>query len=158
MTVELERVRRFIDEKGIASEIVTFGESTESSELAADALGCSVAEIAKSIVFRGNETYVVIVSGDMRVSTGKLSSAIGSKVRLAPRGEVKDLTGYVAGGVPPFPHREGVRTLIDISLKRFERVWTAGGETNAVFSVPVRKLIELAGGAEVDISEQKSVR
>ena len=156
MPDEVERVRKYIAECGLPAEIVTFAESTESSELAAAALGCSVAEIAKSVVFTGAGTFVVVVSGDMRVSTSKLSSALGSKVRLAPRNEVKKLTGYAAGGVPPFPHNGEVRTLIDISLKRFKHVWTAGGETNSVFRIPVKRLIELAGGAEVSVSEQRA--
>ncbi len=154
MSQELERVRSYIAERGIASDIVTFDESTESSELAAEALGCSVAEIAKSVVFTGSQTYIVVISGDMRVSSSKLSSGLGSQVLLAPRNEVRELTGYAAGGVPPFPHKAGVRTLIDASLKRFEHVWTAGGETNAVLRIPVMKLIEISGGTEVDVAEQ----
>jgi prolyl-tRNA editing enzyme YbaK/EbsC (Cys-tRNA(Pro) deacylase) len=156
MTDGLERVRNYITQRGIDPNIAVFNDSTESSELAADALGCGVAEIAKSVVFTGTQTYVVVVSGDMRVSTSRLSSALGSKVRLAPRDEVKNLTGYVAGGVPPFPHNSGVRTLVDASLKRFKNVWTAGGETNAVFRIPVQTLIEISGGAEVNVSEQRA--
>ncbi len=155
MTDGLERVRCHIAERGVDPNIVVFNDGTESSELAAKALGCSVAEIAKSVVFTAEQTYVVVVSGDMRVSTARLSSVLGLKVKLANRESVKSLTGYDAGGVPPFPHNEGVRTLVDKSLRRFENVWTAGGKTNAVFRIPVRTLIDIAGNHEVDVSEQR---
>lgn len=83
MTDGLERVRCHIAERGVDPNIVVFNDSTESSELAAKALGCSVAEIAKSVVFTAEQTYVVVVSGDMRVSTARLSSVLGLKVKLA---------------------------------------------------------------------------
>ena len=106
-----KRVSAYLDERGIEARVVTLDESTRTSQLAADALGCTVAEIAKSIVFKAGEgAVVVVISGDRRVDAKKVSAHLGVKVGNADADAVKALTGYAIGGVPPFPHdrrREG---------------------------------------------------
>jgi prolyl-tRNA editing enzyme YbaK/EbsC (Cys-tRNA(Pro) deacylase) len=147
-----ERVAAFLLAAGIDSGIREFDESTRSSALAAAALGCSVSEIAKSVVFVGDGPVVAITSGDRRVDPGKLAVLVGTDIRLATPGEVRELTGYPIGGVPPFPHDEGVRVYADRSLARNERVWVAAGAPNAVFQVRVDRLAFLVGGILSDLS------
>jgi len=149
-----ERVSEYLSKSGAKYELREFGESTKNSALAAQVLGCSVAEIAKSIVFVGETTVVVIISGDKRVDGARLANAVGAKLRVAKADEVRDRTGFPIGGVPPFPHREGIAVLIDSSLTRFARVWAAAGTPNSVFGIETVDLLRLLGSKPVDVAER----
>jgi prolyl-tRNA editing enzyme YbaK/EbsC (Cys-tRNA(Pro) deacylase) len=133
-------------------EIREFEKSTKNSELAAQALGCSVAEIAKSVVFVGRATAVVIISGDKKVDSGKLSRLAGEEMRVARPDEVRDRTGFPVGGVPPFPHADGVIVLPDSTLTRFQYVWAAAGTPNAVFRIASADLVRLVGKGPCEVS------
>lgn len=152
MAGSVERVRAHIKRLGLDVEFREFGVSTRSSVLAAQALGCSPAEIAKSVVFKGRGGLVVVISGDRRVDQSKLSSLKGAPVAIATPDEVREMTGYPIGGVPPFPHSKGVSVLVDSSVLRFEKVWAAGGAPNAVFCVNTADLVEAVGGEPVDLT------
>jgi prolyl-tRNA editing enzyme YbaK/EbsC (Cys-tRNA(Pro) deacylase) len=148
-----KRVSAYLDERGIKARVVTLDESTRTSQLAADALGCTVAEIAKSIVFKAGEgAVVVVISGDRRVDAKKVSAHLGVKVGNADADAVKALTGYAIGGVPPFPHDAGVKVLLDGSLTRFEKVWAAAGTPNSVMNLAVEQLRGIVGGF-VDVAQ-----
>jgi prolyl-tRNA editing enzyme YbaK/EbsC (Cys-tRNA(Pro) deacylase) len=148
-----KRVSDYLDERGIEARIVTLNDSTRTSQLAAIALGCTVAEIAKSIAFRAGEgAVVVVISGDRRVDAIKVSTHLGVKVGNANATTVKELTGYTIGGVPPFPHDAGVRVLLDSSLTRFENVWAAAGTPNSVMNLRVEQLRDIVGGELVNVA------
>jgi prolyl-tRNA editing enzyme YbaK/EbsC (Cys-tRNA(Pro) deacylase) len=147
-----ERVAEYLTRSGVRYEVREFDESTKNSPLAAQALGCTVAEIAKSVVFVGGQTAVVVASGDKRVSVPKLSKVIGG-ARMARPDEVREKTGYPIGGVPPFPHREGVVVLPDVSLTRFRSVWAAAGAPNAVFRIDPTDIMRLLGAGPFDLCE-----
>lgn len=147
-----ERVAEFLSKSGARYEMKEFDESTRSSALAAQALGCTVAEIAKSVVFVGARTAVVIASGDKRVNVGRLSQVVG-EARMASPDEVRERTGFPIGGVPPFPHSEGVVVLPDTSLTRFRDVWAAAGAPNAVFRMGSADIIRLVGAGPFDLCE-----
>jgi prolyl-tRNA editing enzyme YbaK/EbsC (Cys-tRNA(Pro) deacylase) len=148
-----KRVSAYLDEKGIEARVVTLDESTRTSQLAADALGCTVAEIAKSIAFKaGEQAVVVVISGDRRVDAKKVSAHIGVKVGNADADTVKALTGYAIGGVPPFPHDAGVKVILDGSLTRFEKVWAAAGTPNSVMNLAVEQLRGIVGDF-VDVAQ-----
>ena len=123
------RVKRFLEERNIEAELAELDESTRTSQMAADALGCDVAQIAKSIVFVNSSVAVVVISGDKRVDERKLSNILGRKVSIADADTVRKRTGYVIGKVPPFPHNNSVKVYLDSSLKRHDAVWTAAGDT-----------------------------
>lgn len=149
-----ERVALFLEGRGIRVETRVFDESTKSSALAAQALGCSVAEIAKSVVFLGSSgCYVVVISGDRRVDPAKLSRASGEPVSVARPDQVRERTGYAIGGVPPFPHGPGVTVYCDASVARFQSVWAAAGTPNAVFRVATADLFRTAGSQPADLSQ-----
>ncbi len=147
-----KRVEEFLTEAGLEAQVVTLDDSTRTSQMAADALGCSVAQIAKSIVFIDGGAIVVVVSGDKRVDLKKLSALLGEKVRIADAYAVRRWTGYVIGGVPPFPHDEGVRVLLDSSLSRFDEVWTAAGTPNSVMKISVSDLGDVVSGGFVEVA------
>ena len=148
-----ERVSEFLSKSGAKYELREFDGSTKNSALAAEALGCSVAEIAKSVVFVGEKTAVVIISGDKRVDGAKLARLMGFELRIAKADEVRDRTGFPIGGVPPFPHDEGVEVLADASLERFGHVWAAAGTPNSVFGIGTAELLRLLGSEPVDVAE-----
>ena len=148
-----ERVAEYLSRSGIEFELRDFGESTKNSIFAAQALGCTVAEIAKSVVFVGQKTAVVIISGDRRVDQGKLARATGEALSIATPDDVRGRTGYPIGGVPPFPHNPGIAVLPDASLERFGHVWAAAGTPNSVFRIGTRDLIRLVGCSPFDLAE-----
>jgi len=148
-----KRFPKYIEQHHIETRIVTLSASTKTSQLAADALNCTVAEIAKSIVFlNGDCPIIVVISGDKRVDTKKLADLIGGEVYTADADTVREKTGYVIGGVPPFPHNDEAIVLLDKSLTRFEMVWTAAGTPNSVALLQVSKLSQIVGSDFVDVS------
>ena len=109
-------------------------------------------EIAKSVVFLGKSTAVVVLSGDMRVDVSKLSRLAGEGLRVGSPDEVRERTGFPIGGVPPFPHGKGVAVYPDSSLIRFQQVWAAAGTPNAVFRMGTADLLRLAGVGPFDVA------
>jgi len=147
-----KRVGEFLMETGLEAQVATLDDSTRTSQMAADALGCSVAQIAKSIVFIDGGAVVVVISGDKRVDPKKLSALLGEKVKIADADAVRRGTGYVIGGMPPFPHAEGVRVILDSSLSRFDEVWTAAGTPNSVMKISVSDLGDVVSGGFVEVA------
>ncbi len=143
----------FLSKSGVAFELREFDESTRNSALAAQALGCKVAEIAKSVVFVGEKTFVVVISGDRRVDSAKLSQHARESLRVAKPDEVRERTGFPIGGVPPFPHADDVTVLADASLLRSSHVWAAAGTPNAVFRIGTKDLFRLLGSSPLELSE-----
>lgn len=152
MVKGIERVKQFVTSRGLDARIVELPSSTRTSQLAAEALGCSVAEIAKSLVFTGGKSVVLVISGDKRVDIAKLRSLLGKDLQLASADEVKAVTSYTIGGVPPFPHEGEVTVYADISLGRFVRVWAAAGEPNAVMNLSVEELKRTLGTDFIDVA------
>ena len=147
-----DRVIGYLSAAGVRFELREFGESTRNSALAAQALGCTVAEIAKRVVFVGSGTAVVIISGDRKVDGAKLARVAGEEMRVATPDEVRERTGFPVGGVPPFPHGPGVLAYPDLSLTRFQRVWAAAGTPNSVFSIASSDLVGQVGRGPFDLS------
>jgi Cys-tRNA(Pro) deacylase len=148
------RVKEFIKSRGVEAEIVTFNESTRTSELAAATIGCEVAQIAKSLVFIADdqETILVIASGRNRVDTEKLAERVGNRrVKIADAKTVKRVTGFPVGGVPPVGHSHPLRTILDPTLMKFRLVYPAAGTPNAVFGINPRDLKELTGAELAEV-------
>jgi prolyl-tRNA editing enzyme YbaK/EbsC (Cys-tRNA(Pro) deacylase) len=150
-----ERVAEYLSKSGAEFQLRDFDESTKNSSLAARVLGCTVAEIAKSVVFVGRQTVVVVISGDRRVDQGKLARATGEALRIAKPDEVRTRTRYTIGGVPPFPHDPEIVVFLDESLERFDHVWAAAGTPNSVFRIGTRDLLRLVGRGSHDLAEQR---
>lgn len=144
--------RRFaaaLERLGHDEAVVLLDDSARTAAEAAAGLGCEVAEIAKSIVFRrldDDAAIVVVTSGDRRVDPEKVAAMVGA-VGRADADFVRSTTGYVIGGVPPVDHAGATVVLVDRSLTRFGRVWAAAGHPHAVF--PVSPAV-LAGWHGVD--------
>ena len=140
---------------GPAYEVVEFDASTRTSEDAAAAIGCTVAEIAKSLIFKSAEgrPVLVIASGVNRVDEKKVAALLGGKIKRADADFVRDRTGYAIGGVPPVGHATPPIVLIDRDLERFAAVWAAAGTPNAVFKVIPADLVGLTKGQVADIAK-----
>ena len=144
-----DRVRAALESLALDCEVLTLPGSTRTAEEAAAAVGCSVGEIAKSLVFRAGERAVVaIMSGDHRLDTGKLAGVLGEVVSRADADFVRAATGFAIGGVPPLGHSTPVPVFMDAELFRFERIWAAAGSPFSVFAIEPARLRD-AGGATV---------
>ena len=129
-------------------------DSTRTAADAAAACGCTVAQIAKSIVFRGrhsNRPILVIASGVNRVDEKKLRDLVGERPGRADADFVREKTGFAIGGVPPVAHAEPPIVVIDEDLLVFDEIWAAGGTPRAVFPLPPGKLEALTGGQVADV-------
>ncbi|MEA2446840.1 MAG: hypothetical protein QOK47_477 [Actinomycetota bacterium] len=147
-----KRVQEALAAKGLDIEVVQVPESTRTAQEAADALGITVAQIAKSIVFTLGESGVVVVaSGVNRIDEAKVSSLIGAPIGRANADDVRRLTGFPIGGVPPLAHTTEVEVLIDEDLLAFEEIWAAAGTPNAVFRTTGRELHESTGARVANI-------
>jgi prolyl-tRNA editing enzyme YbaK/EbsC (Cys-tRNA(Pro) deacylase) len=149
-----ERFRTFIAANGLDFVAVEMPESTHSAEDAATAIGCDVAQIAKSLVFRGRtsgDALLVIASGPNRVDETKIAAIAGEPFQFPDAGFVRDSTGYSIGGVPPFGHDHVLRTLVDEDLVACSEIWAAAGTPRSVFRLSAADLVRLSGGRVVAI-------
>jgi len=144
-----EKVQKAVLALGFEFTILEFDESTRTSVDAANAIGCTVGQIAKSVIFRAsrsNMPVLVLASGPNRVDTGLIGQALGEPIKKADAEFVRETTGFAIGGVPPVGHLQPMRTFIDEDLLQFDEVWAAAGTPNAVFKLTPRALAEMTGG------------
>jgi prolyl-tRNA editing enzyme YbaK/EbsC (Cys-tRNA(Pro) deacylase) len=137
-------------------QVLEFEASTRTSQDAAAAIGCTVAEIAKSLIFKSAQgrAVLVIVSGVNRVDEKKVGALLGKKIGRADADFVREATGFTIGGVPPVAHATPPIVLIDQDLQRFPIVWAAAGTPNAVFRITPADLIRLTQGQVADIAKR----
>ena len=148
------RLSQRLRESGVDAQVVEFEQPTRTSADAAAAIGCTVAEIAKSVVFRGKasgEAIVVVASGANRVSEEKVAAIVGESLARADAEFVREATGYVIGGVAPIGHAKPVKLLLDDDLQRFETVWAAGGTPHSVFPLTPAQLRSATGADWSDV-------
>ena len=145
-------------------EVVAFPDSTHTAADAARVVGAEIGQIVKSLVFvAGSEDgelvpIVCLVSGANRVDLDRLAAVIGRRdVRRATAKEADELTGFTIGGIPPFPHSQRTRVIMDPDLGRYEKVWAAAGLPTAVFPVAPAILRMLAGAHVAPIAEEPPV-
>src|SRR3954447_17488097 len=136
----VQRVRDAAEQKGVRLSIHTFSESTHTAEEAAAAVGASLGQIVKSLVFvapdaNGLRAILCLVSGPNRATLAR-RAAIASEpeARRAPAAEARELTGYVIGGIPPIGHRSPVRVVMDPDLGRFQTLLAPPGDPHTRFS------------------------
>jgi prolyl-tRNA editing enzyme YbaK/EbsC (Cys-tRNA(Pro) deacylase) len=148
------RVALLLKERGHPHEVVMLPETGKTSAEAAAGLGCSIAQIAKSILFRRKEDdapVLVIASGANRVDEAKVAARVGDLARADAR-FVREKTGYAIGGVCPIGHAVEPVMLIDEDLLALDSLWAAAGHPHAVFNLSPQELIELTGAPVVDVA------
>jgi prolyl-tRNA editing enzyme YbaK/EbsC (Cys-tRNA(Pro) deacylase) len=150
-----EKVQQAIEQLGLHCRVVEMPDSTRTAKEAAQAIGCTVERIAKSLVFRAKQSgaaILVIASGTNRVNERTFAAYLGEPIERADADFVRDHTGYPIGGVPPVGHGSPLRTFLDQDLWQYETIWAAAGTPHAVVQLTPSDLKTLTGGDVVGIT------
>ncbi len=144
--MSIERVRAYLQTRGMADRIQEFDVSSATVELAAKALGVEGQRIAKTLSFKlGDRVLLVVAAGDAKVDNSRYKAAFGGKAKMLTADEAVTLVGHAVGGVCPFAVNDGVEVYLDESLKRFATVFPAAGSSNSAIEMTCEELEELSG-------------
>ncbi len=150
-----QRVQDVLAERGLAFEVRELSSSTRTANDAAVTIGCEVAQIVKSLLFRSEKSdqpILILASGINRVNEKVIERLIGEKITKADADYTRHITGFAIGGVPPVGHKQKIDVVfIDEDLLQFEKLWAAAGTPNAVFSLYASDLEAVTGGKVVSI-------
>lgn len=145
--MSIEKVRAFFAQRGREDDILEFDVSSATVELAAAAVGCKGARIAKTLSFLVEEGCVLIVcAGDAKVDNGKFKAQFHTKAKMLTPDQVVAFTGHAVGGVCPFAiENPAVTVYLDQSLRRFQTVYPAAGSSNSAIELTLPDLEEFSG-------------
>jgi prolyl-tRNA editing enzyme YbaK/EbsC (Cys-tRNA(Pro) deacylase) len=150
-----DRVQRLLREMGSAAELVRLADSARTAAMAAEAIGCTVAQIAKSLIFKGIDSgghILVIASGAIRADERRVAETVGEPIAKADAAFVRERTGYAIGGVAPIGHiRAPQAVLIDSGMARLGPLWAAAGHPHMVFKSSYTELVRMTGGRPAEI-------
>lgn len=149
-----QKVQQALQALGVTLQVVELPDSTRTAIEAAQAVGCQVGQIVKSLVFktkRSQRALLVIASGSNRVDEKLIEARIGEPLGKADAEFVRQQTGFAIGGVPPLGHASPLLTFIDQDLLQYERVWAAAGTPHAVFALNPADLARMTGGEIIPI-------
>ena len=149
----IERVKEYFKQYDMEERIIELAESSATVELAAHALGCEPARIAKSLSFMVNDAPVLVIcAGDVKIDNAKYKAKFETKAKMLTAEQVETLIGHAVGGVCPFGINEGVDVYLDESLKRFTTVFPACGSGNSAIELTIPEMEQYSGYAEwVDV-------
>ena len=150
-----QKVQNALAALGMSLEVVELPASTRSAAEAAQAVGCTLGQIVKSLVFRtldSDRPVLVETSGANRVNEQLLGVLVGEAIGKADAEFVRQRTGFVIGGVPPVGHSEKLLTFIDQDLLGYAEIWAAAGTPNAVFPLTPADLLRISGGEVVGVT------
>lgn len=154
LSASAKRVQDALAGFGVDCRVLELTESTRTAEDAANAVGCHVGQIVKSLVFRGKTTgnaVFVVASGANRVNEKALAGIVGEKISKADPDFVREKTGFAIGGVSPVGHPEPLHTYVDEDLMQYEEIWAAAGTPNALFALTPAQLCHITSGEVVSI-------
>jgi len=149
-----QKVQQALDALGIKLEVVELPDSTRTSAEAAQAIGCQVGQIAKSIVFKAltsDRPVLVIASGPNRINEKVIGELIGEPIGKADADFVRQRTGFIIGGVPPVGHTERLETFLDQDLFQYAEIWAAAGTPHAVFRLIPDDLVRMTCGLVIKV-------
>lgn len=142
----IDRVKEYFRKYGMEERIQEFEVSSATVALAAQALGCEPARIAKTLSFMvDGQAILVVAAGDVKIDNGKYKKQFGTKAKMLSPDEVVELVGHAVGGVCPFAVKLGVKVYLDESLKRFETVFPACGSSNSAIELTMPEMEKYAG-------------
>ncbi|GIO88664.1 cys-tRNA(pro)/cys-tRNA(cys) deacylase [Paenibacillus faecis] len=147
-------IQNRLKEMGYPHIVKELPENARTAQEAADAIGCEVARIAKSILFRlkgADRPLLVIASGVNRINEGKIAALLQDELGKADADYVRKHTGFVIGGVPPLGHSEPISTWIDEDLLQYEEIWAAAGHPKAVFKLTPQELLQMTDGKVINV-------
>jgi prolyl-tRNA editing enzyme YbaK/EbsC (Cys-tRNA(Pro) deacylase) len=156
MSKSLKRVRAAIDAAGLPLDIRELSEGTRTAQAAADAQGCSVDQIAKSIIFKNENTgaaVLFITAGGSRVCPEKASALLGAPLGKADAALIRAQTGFAIGGVSPVGHLTQPQAFFDNKLFEFDQIWAAAGTPHHVFGASPKEIQKLSNSQLADFTE-----
>jgi len=151
----LERFNSWLSNNHLDYAVTNLDNAASTAAQAAGELGCDVAQIAKSLVFRGVDSrspLLVVASGSNRVDEMLVGKLVGEAIERADAAFVRECTGYAIGGVPLAGHLTSITTFIDRDLLAYETVWAAAGHPRSVIELPTRELARLCGGTVATVN------
>lgn len=154
LSASAQKVQLALQHLGLELQVVELPGSTRTAVEAAQAIGCQVGQIAKSLIFKtkGTESPVlVIASGSNLVDENLIAERVGEKILKANADFVRQRTGFVIGGVPPVGHAEEMITFIDEDLLNYPEIWAAAGTPHAVFRLIPELLVKATGGRVIPV-------
>ncbi len=149
-----QRVQNALTASGIELHVHELDSSTRTAQDAADSIDCSVGQIAKSLVLRGQESddaILIMVSGSNQLSVQHAVRYVGEALVKADADFVRKQTGFAIGGVPPVGHTERLRTFVDKDLLEYSEIWAAAGTPNAVFALTPDQLLQLTNSIVISV-------
>ena len=153
MSKSLKRVKRALDEAGLAVEVLEMSDGTRTAADAAAAAGCALDQIAKSIIFRAEtsgEAVLFVTAGGNQVDAAKASAVAGEPLGRADAGFVREMTGFAIGGVAPVAHKSDPKAFFDPRLSDFAVVYAAAGTPRHIFSIAPGDLLRISGAQVSD--------
>lgn len=155
LSQKAQKIQQILKTWGISGEVIELPTSTRTAQEAAQAIGCAVGQIAKSLIFRGvrsGKPILIVASGSNRVNEARLAEIVGESVAKAEASFVRLHTGFAIGGVPPIGHPSPLETYIDQDLLPFKEIWAAAGTPHAVFRLNPEDLQRITKGRIVTIT------
>lgn len=152
-----QRVQDALAAKGFTNRVLELEFPVKTAQAAADAVGCTVGQIVKSLVFRigsdaaSGRALLVLASGANRIDTAKLAALLGEDVAMGDPKFVRATTGFAIGGIPPLGHAEALDVVIDEHLLRLETLWAAAGHPNSLFPLTPDELVRMTAGRVADV-------
>ena len=155
LTKSAQSVQYALEQKGLECQVLELPSSTRTANDAATSIGCDVAQIVKSLIFKTKDTHkpvLILASGVNRVSEGMIEQHLNEKIVKADADFTRDVTGFAIGGIPPIGHKQAIDFIfIDQDLLRLDSIWAAAGTPNAVFNMPSKYLQEMTNGKIIEI-------
>ena len=155
--MSLEKVVEYFSKFSMQNKILVLDKSSATVELAAEALGCEPAKIAKTLSFSvENNPILIVTAGDVKINNAKYKHYFGTKAKMLAPEEVTRMIGHNVGGVCPFGIPENVKVFLDISLKRFDTVFPACGSSNSAICLTIPELEKFSNFSEwIDVCKAK---
>ena len=143
-----------LDKFGLELKVIELPDSTRTAQEAAKAIGCTVGQIAKSLIFKGKTSQnpiLIIASGPNRVNENAIKEYAGEELVKADARFVLEQTGFAIGGIPPVGHKTPIITFIDEDLMLYDEIWAAAGTPNAVFKLTPEILVDITKGRVIKV-------
>lgn len=151
-----QKVQDTLYSMGLELKVIEFTESTRTAREAAERVGCTLGQIVKSMIFKGQTTgkaILVLTSGSNRVDESLIGYYAGEPAGRADADFVRAATGFAIGGVPPIGHLRKMETYLDEDLLQYAAIWAAGGTPSAVFELTPQSLQQMTAGRTVRVKE-----
>ena len=150
-----QKVQDALRARGYAYEVIESEQPSRTAAEAAKLVGCEVAQIAKSLVFKtaqSGRAVLVITSGANAVNEFRVGMHVKEALGKAPAAFVRQVTGFAIGGIPPIAHAEAIETFIDQDLMKHAEIWAAAGTPNALFKLAAADLPAMTGGRVIRVT------